>query len=87
VTASGLVYEKVRAGGGPMPTEASTVSVHYVGTLIDGSTFDSSRDRGEPAKFAVKQVIQGWYVAAFVGHFEWPRPPLDTSPTGKRRCS
>ncbi|KAJ1450287.1 hypothetical protein M885DRAFT_448138 [Pelagophyceae sp. CCMP2097] len=63
VTASGLVYEKVRAGGGPMPSEAATVSVHYVGTLIDGSTFDSSRDRGEPAKFAVKQVIAGWQEA------------------------
>mmetsp|Transcript_26308 Transcript_26308/g.78905 ORF Transcript_26308/g.78905 Transcript_26308/m.78905 type:complete len:241 (+) Transcript_26308:208-930(+) len=59
-TTSGLVIEHVKEGAGPSPTAASTVSVHYVGTLIDGTVFDSSRERGEPAQFAVKQVIPGW---------------------------
>lgn len=62
-TASGLVIEHVKEGAGPSPTAASTVSVHYVGTLADGTVFDSSRDRGEPTQFAVKQVIQGWQEA------------------------
>ncbi|EGB09724.1 hypothetical protein AURANDRAFT_6752, partial [Aureococcus anophagefferens] len=62
-TASGLVIEHVKEGAGPQPTAASTVSVHYVGTLVDGTVFDSSRARGEPAQFAVKQVIAGWQEA------------------------
>ena len=62
-TKSGLVIEHVKDGIGPFPTAASTVSVHYVGTLIDGTVFDSSRARGEPAQFAVKQVIKGWQEA------------------------
>ena len=62
-TKSGLVIEHVKEGVGPFPTAASTVSVHYVGTLIDGTVFDSSRARGGPAQFAVKQVIKGWQEA------------------------
>lgn len=57
---SGLQYEIVRAGNGPMPTETDRVKVHYHGTLIDGTVFDSSVDRGEPATFGVTQVIAGW---------------------------
>ena len=57
---SGLQYEIIRAGNGPMPTETDRVKVHYHGTLIDGTVFDSSVDRGEPATFGVTQVIAGW---------------------------
>lgn len=57
---SGLQYEIIRAGNGPMPTETDRVKVHYHGTLIDGTVFDSSVDRGEPATFGVNQVIAGW---------------------------
>jgi FKBP-type peptidyl-prolyl cis-trans isomerase len=60
VTASGLQYEVVKMGTGPKPTETSTVKVHYTGTLIDGSKFDSSYDRKEPAEFQVNGVIKGW---------------------------
>lgn len=60
VTASGLQYEVVEAGEGDMPSETSQVSVHYHGTLIDGTIFDSSVQRGEPATFGVNQVIKGW---------------------------
>ena len=60
VTASGLQYEILTAGEGEKPTAASTVRVHYHGTLIDGSVFDSSYDRGEPAEFPVNGVIAGW---------------------------
>ena len=59
-TASGLQYKVITAGKGPKPTRDSTVSVHYKGTLLDGTTFDSSIDRGEPAEFGVTQVIPGW---------------------------
>ncbi len=59
-TASGLQYEIIKKGNGPLPTDASRVKVHYHGTLIDGTTFDSSVDRGEPAVFGVNQVIKGW---------------------------
>ncbi|QRX64930.1 FKBP-type peptidyl-prolyl cis-trans isomerase [Dysgonomonadaceae bacterium zrk40] len=57
---SGLQYEIIRAGNGPMPTETDRVKVHYHGTLINGTVFDSSVDRGEPATFGVNQVIPGW---------------------------
>jgi len=60
VTASGLQYEVITAGNGPAPAADDTVRVHYVGTLLDGSKFDSSIDRGEPAEFGVNQVIPGW---------------------------
>ncbi len=59
-TASGLQYEVITMGTGAKPTPANEVSVHYVGTLTDGKTFDSSRDRGEPAIFMLGGVIPGW---------------------------
>jgi len=59
-TESGLQYEILTAGTGPMPTAADQVRVHYHGTLIDGKVFDSSVDRGEPVVFGVGQVIPGW---------------------------
>lgn len=59
-TASGLQYEVVEEGNGPKPTANDTVKVHYHGTLIDGTVFDSSVSRGLPATFGVHQVIKGW---------------------------
>lgn len=59
-TESGLQYEVIKMGKGPKPTAESTVKVHYHGTLIDGTVFDSSVDRGEPISFALNQVIPGW---------------------------
>lgn len=61
VTDSGLAYEVIDAGpGGPKPRAADKVRVHYVGRLIDGTVFDSSRQRGQPASFVLSQVIPGW---------------------------
>ncbi|MCW9000892.1 MAG: FKBP-type peptidyl-prolyl cis-trans isomerase, partial [Kangiellaceae bacterium] len=60
VTESGLQYEVVTEGSGEKPTATSTVRTHYHGTLIDGTVFDSSYDRGQPAEFAVNGVIPGW---------------------------
>jgi FKBP-type peptidyl-prolyl cis-trans isomerase FklB len=60
VTPSGLQYEVIKMGTGPKPSENSTVKVHYIGTLIDGTEFDSSVKRNEPAQFPVSGVIQGW---------------------------
>jgi FKBP-type peptidyl-prolyl cis-trans isomerase FklB len=57
---SGLQYKILTAGTGPKPTAADTVSCNYRGTLIDGSEFDSSYKRGQPASFALNQVIKGW---------------------------
>jgi FKBP-type peptidyl-prolyl cis-trans isomerase FklB len=59
-TASGLQYEIMNSGSGAKPTTADQVTVHYHGMLTDGTVFDSSVDRGEPAKFGVTQVIKGW---------------------------
>jgi FKBP-type peptidyl-prolyl cis-trans isomerase len=59
-TASGLQYEILTEGDGPKPTAEDQVRAHYHGTLIDGTVFDSSMDRGEPAVFALNQVIPGW---------------------------
>ena len=59
-TASGLQYSVINEGTGEKPTADSTVKVHYHGTLIDGTVFDSSVDRGTPATFGVGQVIKGW---------------------------
>ncbi len=59
-TASGLQYKVLKSGTGKTPKASDTVKVHYHGTLVDGSVFDSSVQRGEPATFAVNQVIPGW---------------------------
>lgn len=60
-TASGLQYEVIESGAaGPSPTTADSVLAHYQGTFIDGAVFDSSIERGEPARFGVGQVIAGW---------------------------
>jgi FKBP-type peptidyl-prolyl cis-trans isomerase FklB len=60
VTPSGLQYEVIKMGTGPKPTAESTVKVHYVGTLIDGTEFDSSLKKNEPVTFPVTGVIPGW---------------------------
>ncbi len=88
-TASGLQYEILKQGDGPIPTEKDKVKVHYHGTLIDGTVFDSSVDRGEPATFGVNQVIKGWtevlqlmpvgskwkvYIPADLAYGDKPRP-------------
>jgi FKBP-type peptidyl-prolyl cis-trans isomerase FklB len=59
-TASGLQYEVLESGSGTSPTHSSTVVTHYHGTLVDGTVFDSSVERGDPAEFGVGQVIAGW---------------------------
>ena len=59
-TESGLQYEIIKSGNGKRPLKTDTVSVHYHGTLIDGTVFDSSVERGTPASFGVHQVIPGW---------------------------
>lgn len=59
-TKSGLQYKVLTKGKGPKPTRDSQVSVNYKGTLLDGTEFDSSYKRGEPATFGVTQVIPGW---------------------------
>jgi FKBP-type peptidyl-prolyl cis-trans isomerase len=60
VTASGLQYKVLTSGAGKMPTKADNVTVHYTGKLIDGTVFDSSVERGQPATFGLGQVIPGW---------------------------
>ena len=60
VTDSGLQYQVVREGNGPKPKENDRVKVHYLGTLIDGTTFDSSYERQTPAEFPLNGVIKGW---------------------------
>ncbi|MBQ5408881.1 MAG: FKBP-type peptidyl-prolyl cis-trans isomerase [Muribaculaceae bacterium] len=60
VTASGLQYLVLKEGNGVKPGPNDAVTVHYTGRLIDGTVFDSSVERGEPATFAVGQVIPGW---------------------------
>jgi FKBP-type peptidyl-prolyl cis-trans isomerase FkpA len=59
-TASGLQYQVITEGSGPKPTSSDVVRVHYKGTLLDGKTFDSSYDRGEPVVFPLGQVVPGW---------------------------
>lgn len=58
--ASGLQYEILEKGTGPLPGPRSRVRAHYQGALLDGTIFDSSLARGEPAEFAVNQLIVGW---------------------------
>lgn len=57
---SGLQYEIQKEGNGPKPKAIDQVKCHYHGTLIDGTVFDSSVERGQPATFGVNQVIPGW---------------------------
>ncbi len=59
-TASGLQYIVLKEGSGARPVADDTVKVHYAGTLLDGTEFDSSVKRGQPAEFGVTQVIKGW---------------------------
>lgn len=59
-TASGLQYEVITEGKGPHPKATSVVKVHYEGKLVDGTVFDSSRQRGEPVEFPLDRVIPGW---------------------------
>jgi FKBP-type peptidyl-prolyl cis-trans isomerase FklB len=60
VTPSGVQYIVIKEGNGPIPTDTSIVKVHYHGTLIDGTVFDSSVDRKEPLDIPVNGVVQGW---------------------------
>jgi FKBP-type peptidyl-prolyl cis-trans isomerase FklB len=60
ITATGLQYEILTEGNGNKPAATDSVTVHYHGTLIDGTVFDSSVMRGQPATFGVHQVIPGW---------------------------
>lgn len=62
-TASGLQYQVLKEGTGAKPTTSDRVKVHYEGALLDGTIFDSSVKRGEPATFGVTQVIRGWVEA------------------------
>ncbi len=59
-TPSGLQYQILRPGSGPTPKPSDKVRVHYRGTLLNGTQFDSSYDRGQPVEFALNQVIPGW---------------------------
>lgn len=68
VLPSGLQYKVLVKGDGPSPKPEDKVSVHYTGTLIDGTKFDSSYDRNAPAVFGVTQVIKGWTEALQLMH-------------------
>jgi len=59
-TRSGLQYEVLKGATGPTPNAQSTVTVHYIGTLIDGTEFDSSYSRNQPATFPLNKTIKGW---------------------------
>ena len=68
VTASGLQYKVLTKGNGKVPIASSNVTVHYTGKLINGTVFDSSVERGQPANFGVTQVIAGWTEALQLMH-------------------
>lgn len=68
VTASGLQYQVLSSGNGKAPTAADNVTVHYTGKLVDGTVFDSSVERNEPATFECGQVIPGWTEALQLMH-------------------
>lgn len=68
VTASGLQYKVIQSGSGKVPAATDSVKVHYQGSLIDGSVFDSSIQRGEPVTFPVNGVIAGWTEALQLMH-------------------
>lgn len=57
---SGMIFRQLQVGSGASPSSADSVTVHYTGTLRDGTVFDSSRDRGEPARFPLSRVIPCW---------------------------
>jgi FKBP-type peptidyl-prolyl cis-trans isomerase FkpA len=59
-TPSGLQYEIIKEGTGERPTAEQTIKIHYIGTLINGKKFESSRDRGEPLVYPLNQMIKGW---------------------------
>jgi len=67
-TDSGLQYRIIKSGEGPKPTVSDSVTVHYHGTLTDGTVFDSSYERGEPVTFKVDRVIAGWTEALQLMH-------------------
>lgn len=62
-TATGLQYEIIKTGDGALPIATDTITVHYHGTLTDGTIFDSSVDRGQPIDYCVKDFIPGWIEA------------------------
>lgn len=76
---SGVQYKVIKPGTGPSPKASNTVEVHYRGTLIDGTEFDSSYSRGQPASFPVNGVIKGWQEALQVmkegAHWQIVVPP------------
>ncbi len=96
VTESGLQYEIIKDGDGAKPTAEQTVEVHYHGTLIDGTVFDSSVKRGETISFPVKGVIPGWveglqlmsvgskwklFIPADLGYGNSPQGPIPAGST------
>lgn len=93
---NGLRFEILKPGTGPFPKATDTVKVHYTGTLIDGSVFDSSVERGEPAVLGLNEVIPGWtegiqkvnkggkiklYIPAQLAYGDTPRPGIPPGST------
>lgn len=62
-TPEGIQYQVIKAGNGPQPSLDDTITVHYKGMLTDGTTFDSSYDRGEPIEITLNEMIEGWKIA------------------------